>query len=143
VLVLRHNDTGAVGVRLTRPDGDLPAKFPASWRPLLHDPVRLFDGGPVARDGYIVVTMLRRGAAKPVRFLPIRDRLGTVALSMLPEDLDHAVHTMRVFVGYLGWQAGELEELLDARALVPSRRNVLQVFTEQPEYLWRSLQGTL
>jgi putative transcriptional regulator len=143
VLVLRHNDTGAVGVRLTRPDGDLPAKFPPSWRPLLHDPVRLFDGGPVARDGYIVVTMLRRGAAKPVRFLPIRDRLGTVALSALPEDLDHAVHTMRVFVGYLGWQAGELEELLDARALVPSRRNVLQVFTEQPEYLWRSLQGTL
>jgi putative transcriptional regulator len=141
VLVLRHNDTGAVGVRLTRPDGELPGTFPAGWRPLLHHPVRLFDGGPVARDGYIVVTMLRRGATRPVRFLPIRDRLGTVALSPTPEDLDRSVQTMRVFVGYLGWRPGELEEYIERGELVVSRRPTRQVFTERPGELWQSLQA--
>ena len=60
----------------------------------------LFHGGPVARDGYIVVTLLRAGAAKPLRFTPVRDRLGTLALSAVPEDVAGAVDTMRVFVGY-------------------------------------------
>jgi putative AlgH/UPF0301 family transcriptional regulator len=140
VLVLRHNETGAVAVRITRPGAELPAAFPELWRPLVCEPVRLFDGGPVARDGYIVVAMLGRGAAPPLRFVPIRERLGTIAWSSLPESLENAVDHLRVFVGYLGWQAGELEEFLEAGALVPSRRNALQVFTEQPEHLWRRHQ---
>jgi putative AlgH/UPF0301 family transcriptional regulator len=141
VLVLRHNDTGAVGVRLTRPAGPIPADFPSVWRPLLRYPGMLFDGGPLARDGYIVVAMLRSSAATPLRFTAVRDRLGTIALSPLPEELGAAVDGMRVFVGYLGWRPGELEEYLDSGALLASPRSARQVFTERPRDLWRALQA--
>ena len=141
ILVLRHNQTGALGVCITRPDGDIPEEFPPAWRPLLRNPAMLFDGGPVARDGFIVVTLLRPGATRPLRFTPVRDRLGTLALSAVPEDVGGTVDTMRVFVGYLGWRAGELEEFLDRGALVASRHTARQVFTERPGELWQSLQA--
>ena len=141
ILVLRHNQTGALGVCVTQPSGDIPDEFPEAWRPLLRNPAMLFHGGPVARDGFIVVTLLRAGTPKPLRFTPIRDRLGTLALSPLPEDVAGTVDTMRVFVGYLGWRAGELEEFLDRGALVASRHTARQVFTERPGELWQSLQA--
>ncbi|MET8153061.1 YqgE/AlgH family protein [Actinoplanes sp. NPDC049668] len=140
ILVLRHNQTGAAGVCVTRPDGEIPDEFPGAWRPLLHHPAALFDGGPVARDGYIVVTLLRAGASQPLRFTAVRDRLGTMALSAAPADLTGSVDAMRVFVGYLGWRAGELEEFLDHGALIASRHTPRQVFTERPAELWQSLQ---
>jgi putative transcriptional regulator len=62
-----------------------------------------------------------------------------MALSATPEDVGHAVDTMRVFVGYLGWRAGELEEYMERGALVVSRRPARQVFTERPGELWPSL----
>ncbi|BCJ54292.1 hypothetical protein Asp14428_57670 [Actinoplanes sp. NBRC 14428] len=141
LLVLRHNQTGALGVCITQPEGELPAGFPASWRRLLRNPVMLFHGGPVAQDGYIVVTLLRAGAATPLRFTPVRDRLGTLHLSGNPEDVSDSVDVMRVFVGYLGWRAGELEEYLDRGALIASRHTSRQVFTERPGELWQSLQA--
>lgn len=141
ILVLRHNQTGAAGVCINRPDGEIPDEFPEAWRPLLRDPASLFHGGPVARDGYIVVTLLRAGASQPLRFTPVRDRLGTMALSAAPEDVAGSVDAMRVFVGYLGWRAGELEEFLDHGALIASRHTTRQVFTERPGELWQSLQA--
>jgi len=141
MLVLRHNQTGALGVCITKPEGELPAGFPAAWRPLLRNPVMLFHGGPVAQDGYIVVTLLRAGAPKPLRFTPVRERLGTLHLSGNPEDVTGSVDAMRVFVGYLGWRAGELEEYLDRGALIASRHTARQVFTERPGELWQSLQA--
>ncbi|MEV4707254.1 YqgE/AlgH family protein [Actinoplanes sp. NPDC049316] len=141
MLVLRHNQTGALGVCITQPEGELPADFPGSWRRLLRNPVMLFHGGPVAQDGYIVVTLLRAGAPKPLRFTPVRDRLGTLHLSGNPEDVTASVDAMRVFVGYLGWRSGELEEYLDRGALVASRHTARQVFTERPGELWQSLQA--
>jgi putative AlgH/UPF0301 family transcriptional regulator len=150
LLVLRHNSTGAAGVCITQPDTEIPADFPARWRSKISPPAMLFHGGPVARDGFIVLTMLRPGAPRPLRFTPLRDRpgagphpvtdrLGTMALSATPEDVGHAVDTMRVFVGYLGWRAGELEEYMERGALVVSRRPARQVFTERPGELWPSL----
>lgn len=141
VLVLRHNQTGALGVCITQPAGELRGDFPAAWRPLLRNPVILFHGGPVAQDGYIVVTLLRAGAAKPLRFTSVRDRLGTMHLSGNPEDVADSVDEMRVFVGYLGWRGGELEEYLDRGALIASRHSSRQVFTERPGELWQSLQA--
>lgn len=143
VLVLRHDRTGAVGVCVTRPDAELPADFPESWKSLLTDPAMLFNGGPVARDGYIVLSQLRPGAGTPpVRFTPVRQELGTIALSALPEDLAGVVDAMRVFVGYFGWRAGELEEYLDREALIASRHSPRQVFTSRPGELWQSLQAS-
>ncbi|MEV6629471.1 YqgE/AlgH family protein [Actinoplanes sp. NPDC051470] len=146
ILVLRHNATGALGVCLTRPDREVPPEFPAAWRSLISTPAMLFHGGPVARDGYIVLTMLRSGAPHPLRFTPLRERdsderLGTMALSEAPDDLADTVDTMRVFVGYLGWRPGELEDHLERGELIVSRRPTRQVFTERPGELWHNLQA--
>jgi putative AlgH/UPF0301 family transcriptional regulator len=136
VLVLRHNSTGALGVRLGRAAGPLPADFPASWLPLMDQPAVLFDGGPVARDGYIVVARLHSGVPEPLRFTPVRDRLGTLALSGVPQDITPSVKGLRVFAGYLGWGPEELEGYLADRSLLRSTSTLSRVLAASPVNAW-------
>jgi putative AlgH/UPF0301 family transcriptional regulator len=138
ILVLRHNETGAIGVRLTRSTGRLPEDLSQSWRPLLAEPGVVFDGGPVARDGYIAVAMLRRSANAPIRFSPLRGRLGTISLSSPPEGLNHTFTGVRIFSGYLGWKPGELERYVKDRVLTISAHTVGAVFSAKPHELWSS-----
>jgi len=140
ILILRHNDTGALGIRINTPARPIPDEYPGNWRSLLQEPVAVFDGGPVARDGYITVALLRPSAPTPLRFTPIRDRLGTLALSSAPEDLTRVADGMRVFAGYLGWRPGEVEAYLDDGELIRTSHTARQVFTERPRELWRSLR---
>ena len=79
-------------------------------------------------------------APTPLRFTPIRDRLGTLALSSHPEDLSRVVDGMRVFAGYLGCRPGELEAYLDDGELIRTSHMARHVFTERPRELWRSLR---
>jgi putative transcriptional regulator len=51
MLVLRHDDSGAIGVRLNRPGGPLPDSL-NGWRERITPPAQVFDGGPIARDGF-------------------------------------------------------------------------------------------
>lgn len=140
ILVLRHNATGALGVRINRLEGQLPIDFPRSWLPLVNNPAELFDGGPLARDGYIVVTMLRSNVTPPVRFTPVRDRLGTLALSADPEDVGPAVYGLRVFQGYLGWDTGELEAYVEAGDLVRSDSSPWKLLSTGPRDVWQKVR---
>ena len=140
VLVLRHNATGALGVRINRLEGRLPIDFPRAWLPLVNSPAELFDGGPLARDGYVVVTMLRSNVPPPLRFTGVRDRLGTLALSADPEDIAPAVYGLRVFQGYLGWDTGELEAYVEAGDLVRSDSSPWKALSAAPRDVWQRVR---
>jgi putative transcriptional regulator len=116
MLVLRHHETGAIGVRLNRPGDALDASM-AYWRPKITLPHRLYDGGPLAKDGFIALVRLKAGVKKPVRFTEIRDNLVSLQLSDAQPEVRDCVADMRIFRGYLGWGPGGLEQLISAGEL--------------------------
>ncbi|XVU28412.1 YqgE/AlgH family protein [Actinoplanes sp. CA-054009] len=116
ILVLRHDTTGALGVRLNRPIGDLPPAL-EGWRKHVSVPASLFDGGPIARDGFIALVRLRAGEADPIRFTRIKGTLGSLPLTETQPFMGEKVADMRIFTGYLGWGPGALERLVGEKLL--------------------------
>jgi putative AlgH/UPF0301 family transcriptional regulator len=114
ILILRHDVTGALGVRLNRDLGSLPSSLD-SWP--VSPPQHLFDGGPVARDGFIALLRLRSDEESPIRFTPVVDLIGSLPLSDSQPDVRDRIADLRVFRGYLGWGPGALERLVEARLL--------------------------
>jgi putative AlgH/UPF0301 family transcriptional regulator len=139
VLVLRHNQTGAMGIRLTRPYGPLPESLNA-WRSLIAVPRQLFDGGPVARDGYIALVLLRPQAGEPLRFTPVRGRLGSLPLTTAVDGVRDSIAQVRIFSGYLGWAAGDLEGLVNRDVLRRADVSLRQVFGD-PQHLRPSMHA--
>jgi putative AlgH/UPF0301 family transcriptional regulator len=120
ILVLRHDATGSMGVRLNGRRTPLPDDFTPGWRERISEPAVVRDGGPVARDGFIALAQLRPNSEPPLRFIPIRGRVGVLSLATPPESVQHTFAWIRVYSGYFGWAAGELESYLESGALTRS-----------------------
>ena len=109
VLLVDANDEGALGVVLNRvSEVDLPPAI-EDWRTLASQPAKLFVGGPVATDSALAIGELRPGVSAPPGFAGFHDSLGLVDLDAPPELLQGALSALRVFAGYAGWGAGQLE----------------------------------
>ena len=109
VLLLDVNDEGALGVVLNRPSQVLVADVLESWRDTVAEPEVLFRGGPVGTDGALAVARLRDPDDVPVGWRPVAGLLGMVDLDTPTELVDGSLSAMRVFAGYAGWGAGQLD----------------------------------
>jgi len=136
VLVLEHTPDGALGVILDRPlDVDARTVLP-QWQAHLSSPGRLFQGGPVARDTALALADLPGWDAPPgVRALS--DRLGVVDLDAPPSLVVDAVRALRVFIGYAGWGAGQLDDEVDVGGWFVIDLEPGDVFSADPRGLWR------
>ncbi len=115
VLLLEHTPEGAVGLVLNRPSGtDLDAVGADwnGWDALAVGPPVLFVGGPVSRTAVICLARLAGPEQKAAGFQPILGDVGVVDLSEEPAGVD----SVRLFAGYSGWGAGQLEGELGAGA---------------------------
>jgi putative transcriptional regulator len=74
-----------------------------------------------------------------LRFQPIRDRLGTIALAVDPESVRPELTGLRLFSGYIGWAPKQLEDELDKGALLRTHQPSHLVLSSQPENMWASL----
>lgn len=138
VLVLEHGDDGAVGVVLNRPTGtELREPLPA-WHRLAAEPPVVFVGGPVAPDA--AICLARSWPDESVNaFEPLVDTLGTVDLSIDPDEVASALAAVRVFVGYAGWAGGQLEGEIEAGAWFVVDATPDDALSADPESLWRSV----
>lgn len=138
VLVLEHHDDGALGVVINRPGPTPLEDVTPEWRPLAGEPAVVFRGGPVAPEAVIGLARSRTGA-DPDGFVPILGDLGTVDLTIDPFDLTGTIECVRVFAGYSGWAAGQLESELERNAWFVVDRRDDDAFCEVPTELWRSV----
>jgi putative transcriptional regulator len=155
VLVLEHGDEGALGVVLNRAtDATIADSLPA-WTQLSAAPGVLFVGGPVQPDSAIGIGRRAESAGEsgnepgdgvgegegdePEGFAPLFDGLGTVDLERDPLFVVPAVDLVRVFVGYAGWGAGQLEGELAAEGWFVVEAQPDDVFCTQPDSLWRKV----
>jgi len=138
VLLLEHNDDGAVGVVVNRPSGTTLADALPDWHPHAAPPAVAFIGGPVATDALIGVARLDGAGPGGELFTPLFLNLGTVDLGGDPLELPGLV-SVRVFAGYAGWAPGQLESELEAGAWVSLEAETSDAFVGDPAGLWRAV----
>lgn len=125
VLVLEHNDEGALGVVLNRPTGADEAPEPDPDHPV-------FCGGPVEPSARIVVGLVPGAEpGSPHWQAAIGD-----AADLGPVLEQFGGGRLRVFAGYAGWGPGQLEGEIDEGAwyVVPAMPE--QMLSAEPERLW-------
>ena len=141
VLVLEHGDGGALGVVLNRP-GDRPVDDLLSpWASRTSTPAVFFEGGPVETESIIGVAT-RADAAEVSAgdyWAPIVDGIGTVDLSVPPDEHDPPIEHVRLFVGYAGWAPSQLEGELRAGAWIVADFQPGDLFAAEPDGLWRDV----
>jgi putative transcriptional regulator len=133
VLIAHHDDEGAMGLVLSRPSS-VPA---AEAVPLLEGlpgaegPV--FVGGPVQPQAFMVLAEFGDLADSVA---PIFDHIGFMSADAEPEEL--SIRRVRLFAGYAGWGAGQLEAELEEPAwlVVPAEGD--DPFFDDPDVLWRA-----
>ena len=138
VLLLEHGPEGALGVVLNRPSGTEVEQALPGWGRLAADPPVVFVGGPVGEDAALAVGLARRDE-EPAGWLPVLGRLGTVDLHREPLRLAPSVESVRVFAGYAGWTAGQLEGEIEAGGWIVAEGQPGDAVTVEPLDLWRTV----
>lgn len=65
--------------------------------------------------------------------------IGTIDLDVPPDELEPAVSEVRLFAGYAGWSAGQLEAEVEEGAWWVLDALPGDAFTGQPELLWQAV----
>ena len=128
-LLLEHNDEGALGLILNRPSELLiEDAFPA-WATAASEPAVVFAGGPVERN-----TLIALGAS-PEADGDLVFGLHTLDLDV-PTDAEPPIDRIRIFAGYAGWGAGQLEGEIANGAWWVVDGLVSDLFSATPFELW-------
>ena len=139
VLLLAHSDEGALGLVLNRPTASPVATALPDWAELATPPATVFVGGPVV-EGTICLARLKSEVAVPASgYLTLQGALGTVDLDADPSFVAPWIDCLRIFAGYAGWGAGQLEDEIaqDAWWVLPPADG--DVFAAEPEALWKAV----
>lgn len=140
VLVLDHDDDGALGVVINRPTPVPVGEVLPDWSAHVTGEPVLYAGGPVGTDSALAVAALADvDEADPPGFRRVEGRLGLVDLDTPSEILVDGLIGLRVFAGYAGWGPGQLESELEADAWFVVRARPGDAFSADSERLWRAV----
>jgi len=132
VLIGEHNRDGALGVILNR---DLNVRVSEAV-PMLESLVpageALYEGGPVQPASPVLVAEF---TDPDFADMSIFEKVGFL-VGDLPDGIAQHVVRARVYAGYSGWGAGQLESEMAAGSWIVDPARVEDVFTTQPELLW-------
>jgi putative transcriptional regulator len=138
VLILDHHPDGAMGLVLNRPSETAVGDPLPQWREHAVEPAVVFVGGPVRQEAAICLARAA-GAPRSEGWQPLFDRLGTVDLARSPGELGVDIDAVRVFAGYAGWGANQLEGEIEAGAWYVLDAGPGDVMCAEPTGLWRSV----
>jgi putative transcriptional regulator len=135
VLMLEHDEEGALGVVLNRPSSLPVAEILPDWAGVVDEPAMVFHGGPVGGDSALgLVRTATAGTPLGVRLLA--DGWGLVDLDTPVEVAAPGLVGMRVFAGYAGWGQGQLDGEIDAGAWFVVEALPGDAFAADPAVLW-------
>ena len=132
VLIAQHTAEGAMGLVLNRPSEATVAEAVPPLAELVPDGDTVWSGGPVEQGGVIVLAEFDDLSASAelvfgdIGFMPAEADLETAAEAML---------RARVFAGYAGWDAGQLEAELEEEAWYVEPATEDDVFNDADD-LW-------
>jgi putative transcriptional regulator len=137
VLLLDADESGTLGVVLNRTtEIDLTGALPA-WSSLVSEPQALFDGGPVSQQGAVCLAEPWSETEEPPGWRAVFGRVGLLNLDTPVEIAAGSYRHLRVFAGYAGWDAGQLEHELEFGMWHVLPALAVDVFDPDPDSLWR------
>ena len=139
VLMLDSDGDGALGVILNEISQlPLDSVLP-DWVSAVSEPRLLFHGGPVSPNGAICLASVHLPEEAPPGWRPLFDNVGLLHLDTPIEIVTGAYRDLRIFAGYSGWGAGQLQsEIAEGMWHVVSAEYA-DVFGRSPLALWRSV----
>ncbi|MCA1735839.1 MAG: YqgE/AlgH family protein [Actinobacteria bacterium] len=123
VLILHHDEHGAMGLILNRRSEEPAEPYLADWGEFLETDGLVFDGGPVERERAL-------GLAAPVDLSNPSTGLTDFSASPGPPA------PIRIFAGYAGWAAGQLEFEIEQRSWLVLPAEPDDFLTSDPDRLW-------
>jgi putative transcriptional regulator len=149
VLVLDCDEDGALGVILneisqTRLDSVLP-----DWVSAVSKPQLLFHGGPVSPNGAICLASVASADEEPPGWRRLFDSanseggrhlsVGLLHLDTPIEIVAGAYRDLRIFAGYSGWAAGQLQAEIAEGMWHVLKADYSDIFGAEPLDLWRQV----
>jgi putative transcriptional regulator len=134
ILVCAHDDQSSLGLILNRPvRSESVLEHLPIWSSVASAPSVLFEGGPVEPA---VALSLGQAKSPPEGFAVV----GTTGLVELQgADPTTAYQRVRVFAGYAGWSAGQLDGEVRDNAWFVVAAEEGDIYSTQPESLWRDV----
>jgi putative transcriptional regulator len=134
VLITHHDEDGAMGLVLSRPSDVAAADAVPSLDGLPGSDDPVFVGGPVQPLAFMVLAEfddLEQAAAT------VFARVGFMHAESEPEEL--SISRFRLFAGYSGWGAGQLEAELAEPSWIVVDAEPDDAFADDPDELWRTV----
>ncbi len=126
VFLIQHDQEGAVGVVLTRPSESPVGEHLPALAGSAQEPAVVFVGGPV--EPAVAIALEARPDPTVPTSLP---GVGLIDVTTTPDP-----GPCRVFSGYAGWGAGQLEAEIAEHAWYVVDAKVGDIFDDDPESLW-------
>jgi putative transcriptional regulator len=139
VLMCAHGEQGAFGLVLNRPLDVAPvSEHLPVWQQYIASPEVVFKGGPVQPE--VAFGLARSSTTDPAPgWQPLTAGVGLVDLGTSPDDALFDVQAMRIFAGYAGWVAGQLEGEIAEGAWFVLDPDPQDPFSTDPQRLWRDI----
>jgi putative transcriptional regulator len=144
VYMVEHHDDGALGLVLNRPSGEELVDPLEGWVSAQSEPSRVFSGGPVEPDALIALARMEHRVAAgsadddDTSYLaPLTGEIASADLAADPALVIGRISALRVFRGYAGWEAGQLEAEIESGSWIVVDSDPSDVFTDVPDELWR------
>jgi putative transcriptional regulator len=139
VLILDCDEDGALGVILNEvSQTPLDAVLP-DWVKAVSEPRLLFHGGPVSPNGAICLASVTNRGEEPPGWRPLFDTVGLLHLDTPIEIVSGAYRDLRIFAGYSGWGAGQLQAEIAEGMWHVADATYEDVFGTRPLELWRGV----
>jgi putative transcriptional regulator len=97
----------------------------------------VFTGGPVDHEALIGLAM-GDGRIEDA-WGEVTHDVGTIDLALEPDEVATTITRLRIFRGYAGWTAGQLDAEIDMGAWMVFDAFADDVFTDEPDELWRQV----
>ena len=133
VLIVEHNDEGALGLVLNRPSETSVGEAVPQLESLLDPGEPLFIGGPVQPSAVIVLAEFEDATdAALIAF----DDVGVLGTGSSPDEVTAGVKSGRAFLGHAGWGPGQLDGELERGDWILEPATRRDAFSGDPRGLW-------
>jgi len=136
VLLVAHEEGGALGVVLNRATEVPVAEVLGGWGGVASEPPVVFEGGPVQPEAAICLARVKSSGREMRGFSRVEGTIGTVDLTADPDTMRDELVEVRVFAGYAGWSPGQLEDEIATGSWLTFKALPSDAFTERPDDLW-------